>query len=347
MNDRIRSRGNRVAQHIAALGVRLEDLVSKILASSGYSVVRSGPGSDVGADFLASDIATRQTSVVEVRLYRSPKVETRVLRNAAARVARAKKQLGLRGILVATAMFDDRDMRLLRNIGVDEVWDTSELRRRASGDQGLANKLEELLRDIELVYTSPRDPLAVESPADGGQSGDKLIAKIQATSAGQADAHKFEGICQECIEYLFGEQFGQFHPQHRVEQGFQYMDLIGRLTPRDTAAFWVSMAQDFRCRYVVFEFKNYSDEISQNQIYTTEKYLYPNALRSVAIIIARNGHDSGAHRAIQSAVRESGKVILVLNLEDLIKLLKAKDGGLEPSDLLVDHIDSLLTTLAS
>jgi len=124
------------------------------------------------------------------------------------------------------------------------------------------------------------------------------------------------------------------------------MDLIARLAPKDTGAFWLSLAQDFRCRYVVFEFKNYTEKISQSQVYSTEKYLYPNALRSVAIIIARNGHDSGARRAIQSALRESGKIILVLSFEDLLKLLRAKDTGLEPSDLLVDYLDNLLTTIA-
>jgi hypothetical protein len=124
------------------------------------------------------------------------------------------------------------------------------------------------------------------------------------------------------------------------------MDLIARLVPSDTASFWASLAHDFRCRYVVFEFKNYGDKISQNQIYTTEKYLYPNALRSVAIIIARNGSDRSATRAIQGTLRESGKVILVLSLEDVVKLLRAKDQGLEPSDLLIDYLDELLTGIA-
>ena len=62
----------------------------------------------------------------------------------------------------------------------------------------------------------------------------------------------------------------------------QYMDLIARLVPKETSAFWQSLAQDFRCRYIVFEFRNYTEEISQNQIYTTEKYLYPTALRPAA-----------------------------------------------------------------
>jgi hypothetical protein len=335
-------------QNVITLGTRLAALVARILAASGYSVVRTAGQSDIGADFLISDLKTKETTAVEVKLYRSPKIEPRVLRNAAASIARLKKQLGIRGLLVATTIFDDRDLRLLRNIGVDEVWDVLILRDRASVDPTLARELEQLLRDAELVYTAPSKDTPVQAGPDVAetQMGHELVDRFQTTEAGAGDARKFEGICQESVEYLFGEQFGELHPQHRVEQGFQYMDLIGRLTPGETAAFWLSMAQDFRCRYVVFEFKNYSEKISQNQIYTTEKYLYPNALRSVAIIVARNGHDAGAHRAVQSAVRESGKVIIVLSLDDLVRLLKAKDNGFEPSDVLVDHIDNLLTRLA-
>lgn len=70
------------------------------------------------------------------------------------------------------------------------------------------------------------------------------------------------------------------------------------------------------------------------------------AQRDVAIVIARNGSDSGAKRAVVAALRESGKVLLVLTLNDLFDLLRAKDRGDEPADLLVDQLNSLLTSMA-
>jgi hypothetical protein len=41
-------------------------------------------------------------------------------------------------------------------------------------------------------------------------------------------------------------------------------------------------------------------------------------------------------KALSAALRGSGKVILVLSLPDLFQLLRAKDRGSEPSDLLID-----------
>ncbi len=339
-----------MVENIGGLAHQLETLCTRILAANGYQIISTSPAVDSGADILALEAGTSQEVAVQVKLYRSARVDRKVLRNAAVQIVHYKQAHSTKALLIVTTTLDESDLRLVRNIGVDEVWDISEISRRANIDSGLGAELERFFHDAELQYPSlPADEgLEPDVGAQSGidQNGERLVERLQSTTAGNVDARRFEDSCCECIQYLFGEQFGQLNPQNRVEQGFQYMDLIARLSPRDTGAFWVSLAQDFRCRYVVFEFKNYSDKISQNQVYTTEKYLYPNALRSVAIIIARNGCDSGATRAVQGALRESGKVILVLSLGDLIKLLRAKDRGLEPSDLLIDHLDNLLTTIA-
>ncbi len=307
-------------------------------------------GHHLGIDMLALEPQTGENVAVQVKLYRSARVDRRVLRNAAVQVVHYKQAHSTKALLIVTASLDDSDLRLARNIGVDDVWDIAAISSRAGIDPDLAVEFVKFAHDAELQYASLPAETRVEPElsAEPGSddNGEQLVEKLHATTEGRSDARTFEHLCSDSIKYLFGEHFGPLKPQNKVEHGFQYMDLIGRLSPRDTGAFWVSLAQDFRCRYVVFEFKNYSEQISQNQIYTTEKYLYPNALRSVAIIIARNGCDSGATRALQGALRESGKVMLVLSLTDLIKLLLAKDSGLEPSDLLIDYLDNLLTTIA-
>ena len=56
-------------------------------------------------------------------------------------------------------------------------------------------------------------------------------------------------------------------------------------------------------RYVLFEFKNYTGEIKQGQILTTEKYLLEKGLRRVAIIITRVGADKNAITMAQGAMR--------------------------------------------
>jgi hypothetical protein len=37
----------------------------------------------------------------------------------------------------------------------------------------------------------------------------------------------------------------------------------------------------------------------------------------------------------------------MVSLEDVVKLLRAKDQGLEPNHMLIDYLDDLLTSIAS
>jgi hypothetical protein len=105
------------------------------------------------------------------------------------------------------------------------------------------------------------------------------------------------------------------------------------------------LAHDFRSRYLIFEFKNYSGRIGQAEVYSTEKYLFTTALRSVAILIARSGWDAGASRAAAGALRESGKLILFVSLDELCEMLHAADRNEEPEIMLYRKLDDLLTKM--
>jgi hypothetical protein len=105
------------------------------------------------------------------------------------------------------------------------------------------------------------------------------------------------------------------------------------------------IATQFRSRYIIFEFKNYSKKIKQGQIYTTEKYLFGPALRSTAIIISREGADKNALAAARGALREQGKLLINLNLDDICDMLHRRDKGDDHNSILVDRVDEMLTKL--
>src|SRR5439155_1803167 len=98
-------------------------------------------------------------------------------------------------------------------------------------------------------------------------------------------------------------------------------------------------------RYILFEFKNYKEGIKQGQILTTEKYLLGKALRSVAIILSRKGAEESATAMAQGAMRENGKLMLVLNDDGVCKILHMKQRGEDPTDFLFDIADNFLLTL--
>lgn len=77
--------------------------------------------------------------------------------------------------------------------------------------------------------------------------------------------------------------------------------------------------------------KNYKEKITQREIYTTEKYLYKKALRSVAIIVSREGASRNALSATKGCLRENGKLILCLSDKDLNELIRIKEKDEQPT----------------
>ena len=82
--------------------------------------------------------------------------------------------------------------------------------------------------------------------------------------------------------------------------------------------------------YIIL-YKNYKEKITQREIYTTEKYLYKKALRSVAIIVSREGASRNALLAAKGCLRENGKLILCLSDKDLNELIHIKEKGEQPT----------------
>jgi len=80
-------------------------------------------------------------------------------------------------------------------------------------------------------------------------------------------------VWNEALKYLFERDLFGWHEQHETEDGLHRRDLVCRILPN--AEVWRLMLTDLKSRYVIFEFKNYSEPITQSEIITTERYLYP------------------------------------------------------------------------
>ena len=140
--------------------------------------------------------------------------------------------------------------------------------------------------------------------------------------------------------YLFKTEFYKISEQHNTEDKMFRMDLLCSL--KGTTEFWRFLINFYHTKFVVFEYKNYKEKISQNLIYITEKYLFPVALRNVAFIISRKGFDTNAEKAALGYLRENGKLFISIDDEDMIKMIHLKEKGEEPSDYLLDKLENWL-----
>lgn len=155
----------------------------------------------------------------------------------------------------------------------------------------------------------------------------------------------YEEICIDILSYLFEDVLCEIRPQEYSNKDIYRFDAVARIKSGDKSDFWSIVENNYNSRFILFEFKNYEDRIGQDQIYTTEKYLYDKALRRVGIVISRKGANENALWAAKGCLRETGKLILNLCDSDLINMLNIKDEGEDPSDYLMKILEELLLQL--
>ena len=172
-----------------------------------------------------------------------------------------------------------------------------------------------------------------------------LIKEIEWCEAGKSLARTYEVLCVKLLENIFSEDLALWREQQKSNKDLYRFDLLCRIKDGNQKTFWSIIERYFNSKYVVFEFKNYSDPITQKEIYTTEKYLYSKALRSVGILISAHGYDENAFWAAKGCLRENGKLIVLLETKDLIEMNKMKIDQEDPSNYLLDKLDELLMEL--
>ena len=343
------------------LANRFEKFVGSLLSQSG---VRMEPAGTKGFDFVGvSDKGTR--AAIEAKLYPSASISLALLRSAAEAVAYAAGENGIpKSILVTNASVPAGirqelqstlgvlvyDYGIISGLAFDhldlaEEWEqivglTRVFRSDYGQESRAANEATSPSNDIDAPPQLRFSRAQLQPPSIKGES---LAAQIEKIGCGRPGAREFEKRCIEALEYVFSEDLTSWLPQSASDNGLNRYDLIARISSEED--FWQCLVRDFRARYVIFEFKNYCEQITQKEIYTTEKYLYPAAMRAAAIIISRKGADENALSAARGALRESGKLILNFSVPDLRAMLEKRDRGESGTEVLVQRLDEMLTKI--
>ena len=205
--------------------------------------------------------------------------------------------------------------------------------------------------DIQDSLDSPEQNSSGQESSETGESFClKLQNELKAINKGKQHFSKYENYCKKVVDIIFSANIEKTIPQKTNNSGLYRFDLVASLKD-NPESFWKFIYDKYNSCFILFECKNYKEKITQSQIYTTERYLYNNALRNVAIILTRRGIDENGIKACQDALKEDGKLILVLNDEDIINCIKAYNDRIKdptcmsPSDLLLKKAKDFLLNL--
>jgi hypothetical protein len=331
-------------------GWQFEQLVAELLCALGHHNVRCNI-SIQGQNSLPEEVDITyehegSLHIVEVKLYRyfSPP-PTSTFARALRQIVRKRKELGATtALLVLGCPIAVGLKSLAQGFPNIEIWDADDLFQKSSEFPELTRKFENIFEvsapapDQDTTELS-QDSYFIESPKTGRLLADAILS----IAPGREGASQFETACINALKYLFELDLHGWHEQLNTDDELHRRDLICRILPK--AEVWSLMLTDIGSRYVIFEFKNYSEEITQKEVVTTERYLYPSALRTVAILISPKGCAASATKVIQGAMRENGKLILSLSVSEIEELLVSKDDGGDPNTYLFDKVDQFLMRL--
>lgn len=341
------------------LNRKFEKLVAKIFEHNGFKV--NIPKKESGYDLFVS--LENTIAFVEIKFYRSKHPKLDLLKQAYRRLLSQKNNENTKLILVVSSyVTPSLKNEIFKESGVI-IWDAKTLFALAYDYSVLYYELESIL--IRVYNRNVDDLSSVDSIFKNSiissfksseskvkqkasiNKGEILCKALNNLEPGKKDAYNFEKKCIQILKYLFenNSDLTLWKTQPTSDDELHRYDLLCRIISAQENNFWTELANDFHTRYVLFEFKNYTNQIKQGQIYTTEKYLFLTALRTVCFIITRNGADNNAFKAAKGALKEVGKLIVILTAKDICDMLKLKDNGDEPSEILRLKIDEMLIKL--
>lgn len=253
-------------------------------------------------------------------------------------------EIGGNAIFVVGGLVEREDRDFLTKEQNVIVLDIANLLYAIEGDVEICNKLISFL-PYSVGDILPKECMLKSEELQHSIFAESLIKKLRMIEAGRKEFGDFEDVCKDLLQYIFEDDLTLWKSQAKSNDNLFRFDCLCRIKNDNQKEFWSILEKYFETKYVVWEFKNYKDKITQKEIYTTERYLYAKALRKVAVIIAKNGYSDNALWAAKGCLRETGKLILLLDVDDIYRMFEMKKTEEDPSTYLLENLDSLLLEL--
>lgn len=311
---------------------KFESLIFDLLNAEGLSVQKTPPTRDGGCDFVAKTtniFGSEEKIIIESKFYRNQKISIDILRSLYGLSIAEKVN---KVLLVTNSELTNASKDFLINSTPNiSVWEGHELIRKLFSHPKLVEK-----------YFPVKTPIKKESIKlidDDLEYIQILSKRLDDCPEGKEGWKIYEDICIDILNYLFVPPLGEPKIQSRRESGIDIRDAI--YPNRNSNENWRFIRDDYDAKYIVFEFKNYSEdgsEIDKHALLQIDDYLKRTIGRFGIICSKKMPNMSGLEKRKDIFI-ENNKLILFVNNENLKEMLLRKHKKLDPADVLIDLID--------
>lgn len=321
---------------------KADEFVEQLFLDNGYTVQREIRVGRITADILAEKDEIKY--VVEVKRGDLDISRINCIANMLDECTKGTNYIPIL-VLFSRRSYMIKD-RLVDNYNINVI-DISNLLYLVSNNQKMKDRLINLL-DFSIEGIMEKElyfNIDLKQYKECIESNYGYIERLETIIAGKKNAQQYEKFCVDILKYLFNDTLTLWEEQQKSNDDLFRFDLICKIKNNINNEFFNTIENYFSSKYIIFEFKNYIEEITQKEVYTTEKYLYKTALRTVAILLTRNGVDKNGIKAIKGTLRENGKLIIVLDDSDIKQMIYAKEHGEDYIEILINKLDKMLASL--
>lgn len=314
-----------------------EELVYELLEQLDFSEITRPKRGDQGYDFQAlypskspTGEVTRQLWIIEIKYYPTDRIGRAVLEQLLAYMQRSKAD---KALLITNTNLTSfaKEVVARTNSGAGqtlEVWDGERLLALIAQFPKLQKEFRAILPEIFQESTVRLEPKQLS-----------LTEQLAQCQPGRDDAYLYEEICIKILTEAFVPPLRPPKVQKSTLNGLERRDALFPL--RGVKEGWEEIREEFAANFLLCEFKNYTDLFDKDEVNQARNYLKGN-IGKIGIIFSRKGASPSAMRMRNSIYAEERKVILFFEDKHLVELLKMKEAGRNPLDLIQDAIDDFL-----
>lgn len=194
-------------------------------------------------------------------------------------------------------------------------------------DQYIRRKESDAAQAQPQLYAGEADKLLPGTPA-----AEEFINQLQSIQTGRESARTYQLEMLAILNHLFEPELTDGKIEEQTIHGTERRDII--FTNESDRSFWQYVRQHYKDFLVMFEAKNVEDltnsDLAQTATYMGERLGY------LSLILTRNPPKKSQILKCFSIYNDSGstvrKVIIILNDEDIIKMLKMRESGNNPTN---------------
>lgn len=205
-----------------------------------------------------------------------------------------------------------------------EVWDLDQIAIRFRDHLSVVTH--PVLRPLLLTVASLAGPQAATSPES------QLLNELRALPPGRDNWFAYQQLAARILERVFCPPLSPPVATLSDDAGVNRRDII--LPNYADTGFWAFVRERYAADFIVIDAKNHSGEVGKAEALQILNYLKRHGAGLLGVLITRVGADDSCMHTIREHWAGEGKLIVTLDDDHVERMLRAREAGGPPEDVI-------------